>query len=71
MPPVIYVFVTLPLGMVANGLELSKGFQPKGLLKGTKVAPFVGAGTVGPGVVTIGEDPKGFIDPLVVVVTIV
>ena len=71
MPPIIYVLVTLPLGMVAKGFELSKGFQPKGLPKGTEVAPLMGAGTVGPGVVTIGVGPEGFRNPLAVVVIVV
>ena len=51
------MLVTLPPGTVAKGFELNKGFQPKGLLKGTEVAPLVGAGTVGLGAVTVGADP--------------
>ena len=71
VPPVICVLVTLPTGMVAKGFELSKGFQPKGLLKGTELSLLVGARTVGPGVVTVGVDPEGFEGPLIVVVTAV
>ena len=69
MPPGIYVLVTLPPGMVAKGFVLSKGFQPKGLLKGTEVAPLVGAEAGGLGADTMGVDTKGFGIPLAVVVT--
>ena len=55
---VICVLVTLPPSMVTKGFELSKGFQLKGFLKGTELVPLVGGGTVGPNVVTIGEDPE-------------
>ena len=48
MFPVICVLVTLPSSMEAKGFELSKGFKPKCLLKGTEVVPLVGGGTVGP-----------------------
>ena len=56
--------------MVAKGFELSKGFQLKGLLKGTEVVPLVGGGTVGPFVVTLGVDPEGLEDPLTIVMTV-
>ena len=57
--------------MVAKGFELSKGFQPKGLLKGTEVASLMGKGTIGHGIVTVGVDPEQFGDPLKVVMTVV
>ena len=63
------MLVTLPPGMVAKGFELNKGFQPKGLLKGTEVALLVGGGTVGAGVVTVGADLEGFGGLLRVLVT--
>ena len=55
--------------MDAKGFELRNGFQLKGLLKGTKVVPLVGGGTVGPNVVTVGVDPEGFGELLTVVMT--
>ena len=70
MFPVICVLVTLPPGMVAKGFELSKGFQPKGLLKGIEVVPLVGGETVGPNVVTIGVDPEGLGELLTVMMTV-
>lgn len=71
VPPIIYVLVTLPPCMVAKGFELSKGFQLQGLLKGTEVAPLLGAGIEGHSIVTIGVGPKGFRDPPAIVVTAV
>ena len=68
--PIVCMLVTLPPGMEAKGFELSKGFQPKGLLKGTEVVPLVGGGTVGPVVVIVGVDPEGLEDPLTVVMTV-
>ena len=62
------MLVTLPRGIVSKGFKLNNGFQPKGFLKGTKVAPLAGMETMGPGVVTIGADPEGFIGSLTVVV---
>ena len=56
--------------MEAMGFEIWKGFQPKGLLKGTEVVPLVGGGTVGPVVVIVGVDPEGLEDPLTVVMTV-
>ena len=70
MFPVIFVLVTLPSGMVAKGFELSKGFQPKGLLKGTEVVTLAGGETIGPNVVTVGVDPKGLGELLTVVMTV-
>ena len=70
MFPVICVLVTLPPGMVAKGFELSKGFQPKGLLKGTEVVTLVGGETVGPNVVTVGVDLEGLGELLTVVMTV-
>ena len=61
---------TLPPGIVAKGFELSRGFQPKGLLKGTEVVVLVGGATVGPKVVTVEVDAKGFGKLLTVVMTI-
>ena len=70
MFPVIFVLVTLPPSMVAKGFELSKWFQPKGLLKGTEVVTLVGGATVGPNMVTVGVDPEGLGELLRVVMTI-
>ena len=67
---VICVLVTLPPGMVAKGFELSKGFQPKWLLKGTEVVTLVEGETVGPNVVTVGVDPEGLDELLTVVMTV-
>ena len=64
------VLVTLPPSIVAKGFELSKGFQPKGLLKGTKVVTFVGGETVGPNVVMVGVDLEGLGELLKVVMTV-
>ena len=60
MFPTTCVLVTLPPGIVAKGFELSRGFQLKGLLKGTEVVILIGGATVGPNVVTVGVDPEGF-----------
>ena len=70
MFPVAYVLVTLPPGIVAKGFELSRGFQSKGLLKGTEVVILVGGATVGPNVVTVGVDAEGFNKLLTVVMTV-
>ena len=70
MFPVICVLVTLAPGMEAKGFELSKGFQLKGLLKGTEVVPLVGGATMGPIVVTVGVYPEGLEDPLTIVMTV-
>ena len=67
---VICVLVTLSPSMETKGFELSKGFQPKGLLKGTEVVPLMGGGTMGPVVVIAGVDPEGLEDPLIVVMTV-
>ena len=50
--------MTRPPGIVAKGFELSRGFQPKGLLKGTEVVILVGGATMGPNMVTVGVDSK-------------
>ena len=70
MFPVTYVLVTLPPGIVAKGFELSKGFQLKGLLKGTEVVTLVGGAIVGPNMVTVGADPEGLGELLIVVMTV-
>ena len=70
MFPIVCVLVTLPPGMVAKGFELSKGFQPKGFLKGTELVPLVGGATVGPNVVTVGVDPEGLGELLIAVMTV-
>ena len=67
---VIFMLVTLPPGMEAKGFELSKGFQPKGLLKGTEVVTLVGGATIGPNVVTVGVDPEGLSELLTVAMTV-
>lgn len=64
------VLVTLPPGIVAKRFELSKGFQPKGLLKGTEVVTLMGGATVGPNVVMIGVDPEGIGKLLTVVMSV-
>ena len=56
--------------MEAKGFELSKWFQPKGLLKGTKVVPLVGGEIIGPDVVTVGVDLEGCGELLIVVMTV-
>ena len=68
--PATCMLVTLPPGIVAKGFELSRGFQPKGLLKGTEVVILVGGATVGPNVVTVGVDAEGFGKLLTVVMTV-
>ena len=68
--PATYVLVTLPPGIVAKGFELSRGFQPKWLLKGTEVVILVGGATVGPNVVTVEVDAEGFSKLLTFVMTI-
>ena len=70
MFPATCMLVTLPPGIEAKGFELSRGFQLKGLLKGTEVVILVGGATVGPNVVTVGVDVKGFGKLLTVVMTI-
>ena len=70
MFPYTCVLVTLPPGIVAKGFELSKGFQPKGLLKGTEVVTLVGGATMGPNMVMVGIDAEGF-DELLKVVMII
>ena len=70
MFPIICVLVTLPPGMVAKGFELSKGFQPKGLLKGTEVVTLMGGVTMVPNVVMVGVDLEGFGELLIVVMSI-
>ena len=70
MFPIICVLVTLPPGMVAKGFELSKGFQPKGLLKGTELVTLVGGETVDPNVVTVGVDPEALGELLTIMMTI-
>ena len=68
--PATYVLITLPPGIVVRGFELNRGFQPKGLLKGTEVVVLVGGATVVPNVVTVGVDAEGFGKLLAVVLTI-
>ena len=70
MFPTICVLVTLPPGIVAKGFELSRGFQPKGLLKGTELVILVGGATVGPNMVTVEVDAEGFGKLLTVLMTI-
>ena len=70
MFPAACVLVTLPPGIVAKGFELNRGFQLKGLLKGTEVVILMGGVTVGPNVVMVGVDPKG-LGKLLTVVMIV
>ena len=70
MFPATCMLVTLPPGIEAKGFELSRGFQPKGLLKGTEVFILVGGATVGPNVVTVEVDAEGFGKLLTVVMTI-
>ena len=70
MFPATCVLITLPPGIVARGFELNRGFQPKGLLKGTEVVMFAKGATVGPNVVTVGVDAEGFGKILTVVLTI-
>ena len=70
MFPTTCVLVTLPPGIVAKGFELSRGFQPKGFLKGTEVVTLMGGATMGPNVVTVGVYPEGFGEPLTVVMTV-
>ena len=55
---------------MARGFELNRGFQLKGLLKGTEVVVLVGGATVVPNVVTVGVDAEGFGKLLIVVLTI-
>ena len=62
--------MTLPPGIEAKGFELSRGFQPKGLIEVTEVVILVGGATVGPNVVTIGVDAEGFSELLTVVMTV-
>ena len=62
--------MTLPPGIVAKGFELSKGFQPKGFLKGTEVVTLAGGATMGPNMVTLGVDPEGLGELLTVVMTV-
>ena len=68
--PATCVLTTLPPGIMARGFELNKGFQPKGLLKGTKVVVLVGGATFVPNVVMVGVDPEGLGEVLTVVMTI-
>ena len=68
--PATYVLITLPPGIVAKGFELKRGFQPKGLQKGTKVVVFMGGATVVPNAITVGVDAEGFGTLLTVVLTI-
>ena len=70
MFPATCMLVTLPPGIEAKGFELSRGFQPKGLLKGTEVVILVGRATVGPNVVMVGVDAEGFGKLLTVVMTV-
>ena len=71
MFPATCMLVTLPPGIVAKGFELSKGFRPKGFLKGIEVVTLVGGATVVPNVVTVGVDVEGFSKLLAVVMIIV
>ena len=70
MFPATCMLVTLPPGIEAKGFELSRGFQPKGLLKGTELVILMGGATVGPNVVTVEVDAEGFGKLLTVVMTI-
>ena len=70
MFPATYMLVTLPPSIEAKGFELSRGFQLKGLLKGTEVVILVGGAAVGPNVVAVGVDAKGFGKLLTVVMTV-
>ena len=70
MFPATCVLITLPPGIVAKGFEVNRGFQPKGLLKGTEVVVFMGGATVVPNVVTVEADAKGFGKLLIVLMTI-
>ena len=66
--PATCVLITLPPGIVVRGFELNRGFQQKGLLKGTEVVVLVGGATVVP--VTVRVDAEGFGKLLTVVLTI-
>ena len=68
--PATCVLITLPPGVVARGFELNRGFQLKGLLKGTEVVVLVGGATLVPNVITVGVDAEGFGTLLTVVLTI-
>ena len=70
MFPATCMLVTLPPGIEAKGFELSRGFQPKGLLKGTEVFILVGGAIVGPNMVTVEVDAEGFGKLLTVVMTV-
>ena len=63
------MLLTFLPGIEAEGFELNKGFQLKGLLKGTVVASLVEAEARSPGAYTKGVDTEEIRIPLTDVVT--